>query len=66
MTPKTQPCPVCGKPVIVRNIHDVRRNIPSYCSRVCASNSRFAGTRYKEAPKWDRLTAKELMERELV
>ena len=60
---KTQPCPVCGKPVIVRNIHDVRRNIPSYCSRVCASAAKYSSRRYKESPDFQRLTPQQLLER---
>lgn len=56
-------CAICGKEVIIRNVHDTRRNLPSYCSRVCASNSRYSGTRYKEAPVWERVTPQELMER---
>ncbi len=35
-------CPVCGKAVVVRST----RGKVSYCSRVCASQSRFS-TRYK-------------------
>lgn len=41
-------CPVCGKPVPVRSVRDVRKAVPSYCSRVCASmrtfNSRYKGS----------------------
>lgn len=42
----TGKCPVCGKPVPVRSVRDTRSNKPSYCSRVCASQSRYA-TRYR-------------------
>ena len=38
--------PGCGKDIPTRNIHDVRKNKANYCSRVCASQSRYA-TRYK-------------------
>lgn len=39
-------CPVCGNPVPVRSVRDVRANKPSFCSRVCASQSRYS-TRYR-------------------
>lgn len=39
-------CPVCGKPVPVRSVRDVRANVPNYCSRVCASQGRYS-TRYR-------------------
>lgn len=35
-------CPVCGKPVVIRST----RGKANYCSKVCASQSRFA-TRYQ-------------------
>jgi len=66
MKSKTAPCATCGKPVIVRNIHDTRRNLPIYCSRVCASNARYANKRYQESPPHQRLTPQELLERKLV
>jgi hypothetical protein len=58
-------CAVCGKPVIIRSVHDTRKGLPNYCSRVCATNSKYASGRYKEAPVWERLTAQELLERKL-
>lgn len=42
----TTQCPVCGKPVPMRSVRDVRSNKPSYCSRVCASQARYS-TRYR-------------------
>jgi len=39
-------CPVCGKPVPIRSVRDVRSNKTSYCSRVCASQARY-NTRYR-------------------
>ena len=56
-------CPVCGKAVIIRNVHDLRNNTPSFCSRVCATNLIYSGSRYGESPEWERKTARELMER---
>lgn len=38
--------PGCNVEVPQRNVHDVRNNKPNYCSRVCASQSRYA-TRYR-------------------
>lgn len=63
MPTKTQPCIVCGKPVLMRNIHDTRRKLPVYCSRVCASNDRYANKRYGEAPGWERLTPQQLLKK---
>lgn len=65
MPSPTAPCSTCGKPVIVRNIHDTRRNLPNFCNRVCESNYRFSSKRYQNAPDWERLTPQELMERNL-
>ena len=42
----TGKCPICGKPVPVRSVRDVRAKAPSYCSRVCASQARY-NTRYR-------------------
>lgn len=39
-------CPICGKEVPARNVHNVRNNKPNYCSRVCASQGRYS-TRYR-------------------
>lgn len=39
-------CPVCHKPVPLRNVRDVRKQLPNYCSRTCQSQARFA-TRYR-------------------
>lgn len=39
-------CPVCGKEVPLRNVRDTRAGGASYCSRVCASQSRY-NTRYR-------------------
>ena len=62
---QTAPCSTCGKPVIVRNVHDVRRRLPNYCNRVCESNSRYANTRYQEAPDHERISPGQLMKRGL-
>lgn len=43
---KLTTCPVCGKPVPVRSVRDTRSKQASYCSRVCASQGRYA-TRYR-------------------
>ncbi len=53
-------CPVCDKPVVQRSLRDTRANKPSYCSRVCASQSRF-NTRYRGSSSGplDRPTLKE-------
>jgi endogenous inhibitor of DNA gyrase (YacG/DUF329 family) len=59
------PCAVCGKPVIVRNVHDVRRNLPNFCSRVCASNRTYASGHYGESADWDRLTPEELLRKKV-
>lgn len=39
-------CPICGKEVPARSVHDVRNQKANYCSRVCASQGRYA-TRYR-------------------
>lgn len=36
-------CPVCGKEIVIRT---TRSKTPNYCSRVCASQPKFA-KRYK-------------------
>ncbi len=36
-------CSACGRPIVVRSLRDKK---PNYCSRVCASRSRFL-TRYR-------------------
>lgn len=36
-------CPVCGKPIILRDKRDKKIQ---YCSRVCAANARYQ-TRYR-------------------
>lgn len=36
-------CPVCGKPVVKKDIRDRK---PAYCGRVCAANGRYS-TRYR-------------------
>lgn len=56
-------CPVCGKEVLVSNLRDIRNNVPIFCSRVCATNLKFAKNRYAGGANHEKPTAQELLER---
>lgn len=56
-------CPICGKEVHISDQRDMRMGVPVYCSRVCESNSRYVGNRYRDAGAMNKPTVQEVIER---
>ena len=63
MDKKYVPCQICNKPVLVSDMRDVRSATPMYCSRVCESNKRYVGMRYRDAGASQKPTVQEMLEK---